>query len=159
MMKSNKKLASIVAGILFLVGAALCVTRVIPLLIDRSWVSTYERATIQLTLIIDASGILLLPLMGLLALRHKKSQKLVTLLQAAYMGMIVPINIMLKEDYVLPAILFAALILSKVERGDPNSEAAKVQAQTEKQTSIYDKQLKDGILTQEEYDQITKNMQ
>ena len=40
---------------------------------------------------------------------------------------------------------------------DTASEAAKKQYQAEKQASVYDQQLKDGIITQEEYDQLTKN--
>ena len=62
------------------------------------------------------------------------------------------------------AILITAFVLSQKSSGgtvfdtkDTSSEAAKVQAQAEKQTSIYDEQLRDGILTQEEYDQIMKS--
>lgn len=62
------------------------------------------------------------------------------------------------------AILIIAFVLSQKSSGgtvfdtkDTSSEAAKVQAQAEKQTSIYDEQLRDGILTQEECDQIMKS--
>lgn len=53
----------------------------------------------------------------------------------------------------------AQLLADKYNLKYPNtsSEAAKVQAQAEKQTSIYDEQLRDGILTQEECDQIMKS--
>lgn len=79
-------------------------------------------------------------------------------LQLVYMTIVLSYSIAFKEDYVLPAILVVAAFLTIVAHGDSNSENAKIQAQMEKQTSIYNQQLKDGILTQEEYDQITKNM-
>lgn len=158
MMKLNKKLASIAAGILFLLAVVICATEVIPLLIDRSWESTYDREIAQVTLIINAIGIVVFSFMGFYVLRQKKVSKILMALWSLPITIISVWNSVLKEEYVLPVILFAALILSRTGYGDPNSEAAKVQAQTEKQTSIYDKQLKDGILTQEEYDQITKNM-
>lgn len=64
----------------------------------------------------------------------------------------------------LLVIFIAAFVLAmKAKNGtvfdvkDTASEAAKTQYQAEKQTSVYDQQLKDGIITQEEYDQLTKN--
>ena len=41
---------------------------------------------------------------------------------------------------------------------EPETTVEKTHAQTKKQTSIYDQQLNDGILTQEEYDQIMENL-
>lgn len=75
MMKQKKRFTSIAVAILYLVGAVLCVTKVIPLVMDSSWKSTYMRPIILQGLIIDASCIVLLPLMALLALRQKKATR------------------------------------------------------------------------------------
>ena len=66
--------------------------------------------------------------------------------------------------FLLLIIFIAAYVIAmKAKNGsvfdvkDTASEAAKKQYQAEKQATLYDQQLKDGIITQEEYDQITKN--
>jgi len=66
-------------------------------------------------------------------------------------------------DFLLLIVFIAAYVIAmKAKNGsvfdvkDTASEAAKKQYQAEKQVSVYDQQLKDGIITQEEYDQLTK---
>lgn len=115
-------------------------------------------------------GIVVLSIMGVFALLQKKRGNVLNVLGIVYIGYII-INIVTSLQYgfsksaiVNLAILITAFVLSQKSSGgtvfdtkDTSSEAAKVQAQKEKQTSIYDEQLKNGILTQEEYDQIMKN--
>lgn len=115
-------------------------------------------------------GIIVLSIMGAFAFRQKKRGKVLNVLGIVYIGYII-INIITSMQYGFSAsaltnlaILIIAFVLSQKSSGgtvfdtkDTSSEAAKVQAQAEKQTSIYDEQLRDGILTQEECDQIMKS--
>lgn len=59
------------------------------------------------------------------------------------------------------AIFIAAFVLSLESNAgfivELKRKAAKTLAQAQTQTSIYAQQLRDGILTQEEYDQLMKN--
>ena len=121
-------------------------------------------------LVMNFYGIIVLSIMGVFAFRQKERGKVLNVLGIVYIGYII-INIITSMQYgfsasalINLAILITAFVLSQKSSGgtvfdtkDTSSEAAKVQAQVEKQTSIYDEQLRDGILTQEEYDQIMKS--
>lgn len=121
-------------------------------------------------LVMNFYGIIVLSIMGAFAFRQKKRGKVLNVLGIIYIDYII-INIITSMQYGFSAsaltnlaILIIAFVLSQKSSGgtvfdtkDTSSEAAKVQAQAEKQTSIYDEQLRDGILTQEECDQIMKS--
>lgn len=69
-------------------------------------------------------------------------------------------------DILIFVIFIAAYVMAMTTKNgsvfnvkDTVSEAAKVQFQAEKQTLIYEQQLKDGIITQEEYDQLSKKIE
>lgn len=115
-------------------------------------------------------GIILLSIMGVFALRQKKRGKVLNSLGIVYIGYVI-VNIITSMQYgfntralTILAILIAAFVLSQKSSGgsvfdtkDTCSKVAKMQAQEKKQTSIYDEQLRNGILTQEEYNQIMKS--
>lgn len=167
-MKVNNKTINIVAGIIFLWRA-----------FNRVWsiisqaVGGYLFYINPIYLVMNFYGIIVLSIMGVFAFRQKKRGKVLNVLGIVYIGYII-INIVTSMQYgfsasalsalINLAILITAFVLSQKSSGgtvfdtkDTSSEAAKVQAQAEKQTSIYDEQLRDGILTQEEYDQIMKS--
>lgn len=163
-MKMNNKIINIVAGIIFLWLAFNGVWSII-----SQAVGGYLFYINPIYLVMNLYGIIVLPIMSVFAFRQKKRGKVLNVLGIVYIGYII-INIITSMQYGFSAseltnlaILITAFVLFQKSSGgtvfdtkDTSSEAAKVQAQAEKQTSIYDEQLRDGILTQEEYDQIMK---
>ena len=161
----NNKIINIVAGIIFLWRAFNGVWSII-----SQAVGGYLFYINPIYLVMNFYGIIVLSIMGVFAFRQKKRGKVLNVLGIVYIGYII-INIITSMQYGFSAsaltnlaILITAFVLSQKSSGgtvfdtkDTSSEAAKVQAQAEKQTSIYDEQLRDGILTQEEYDQIMKS--
>lgn len=164
-MKANNKIINIVAGIIFLWRAVNGIWGII-----SQAMGGYLFYINPIYLAMNFYGIIVLSIMGIVALRQKKRGKVLNGLGIVYIGYII-VNIVTSMQYGLSAsaltnlaILIAAFVLSWKSSGgtvfdtkDTSSEAAKVQAQVEKQASIYDEQLRDGILTQEEYDQIMKS--
>lgn len=164
-MKLDNKTVSIIAGVIFLWQAFNRVTG----LISQAMAGVLFYIS-PISLAMSLYGIIVLSIMGVKALRKKMRGKLLNSLGAIYIGYLI-VNIVTSMRYGFSAsaitnlaILIAAFVLSQKSSGgtifdtkDTSSEAAKVQAQAEKQTTIYDEQLRDGILTQEEYDQIMKN--
>ena len=164
-MKANNKIINIVAGIIFLWRAVNGIRSIIYQAMEG-----YLFYTNPIYLVMNLYGIIVLAIMGVFALRQKKRGKVLNGLGIVYIGYII-VNIITSMQYGFSAsaltnlaILIAAFVLSQKSSGgsvfntkDTSSEAAKMQAQAEKQTSIYDEQLRDGILTQEEYDQIMKS--
>lgn len=166
-MKANNKIINIAAGIIFLWRAFNGVWSII-----SQAVGGYLFYINPIYLVMNLYGIIVLTIMGVFALRQKKRGKVLNGLGIVYIGY-VTVNIITSMQYGFSAsaltnlnlaILIAAFVYSQKSSGgsvfdtkDTNSEAAKIQAQAEKQTSIYDEQLRDGILTQEEYDQIMKS--
>lgn len=159
-MKANNKIINIVAGIIFLWRAVNEIRSVIHQAMDLFYINPID-------LLMALYGIIVLSIMGVFALRQKKRGKVLNSLGIVYIGL----NIITSMQYgfstralTILAILIAAFVLSQKSSGgsvfdtkDTSSEVAKMQAQAKKQTSIYDEQLRDGILTQEEYDQIMKS--
>lgn len=162
-MKVNNKIINIAAGIVFLWRAVNGIRSVIYQAMGGFYIN-------PIYLVMNLYGIIVLAIMGVFALRQKKRGKVLNSLGIVYIGYVV-INIITSMKYGFsasaltnPVSLIAAFVLSQKSSGgsvfdtkDTSSEAAKMQAQAEKQTSIYDEQLRDGILTQEEYDQIMKS--
>lgn len=163
-MKLDNKTINIVAGVIFLWRAFSSVTSIISQM--AAGVLFYIN---PIYLVMTLYGIIVLSIMGANALRQKKRGKLLNGLGIIYIGYVV-VNLFTALPYSLNvktlislALLIAAFVLSQKACGgsvfdtsDTASEAAKVQIQAQKQTTIYDEQLRDGILTQEEYDQIMK---
>ena len=166
MMKLDNKTINIAAGVIFLLRALSSVTSIfsqmaggVPLFLN------------PIRLIMALYGLVVLSIMGIQALRQKKRGKALNSLGYVYLGYVIfnlfsafphSLNV---QTLVSLALLVAAFVLTQKASGgavfdtkDTASEAAKVQIQAQKQTTIYDEQLRDGILTQEEYDQIMKNM-
>lgn len=164
-MKANNKIINIAAGIAFLWQAVNGIRSVI-----YQAMGGYLFYIKPIYLVMNLYGIIVLAIMGVFALRQKKRGKVLNGLGIVYI-VYVTIKIITSMQYgfsastlTILAILIAAFVLSQKSSGgsvfdtkDTSSEAAKMQAQAEKQTSIYDEQLRDGILTQEEYDQIMKS--
>lgn len=164
-MKVDNKTINIVAGVVFLWRAFRGVTGIITQIANG--VLFYIN---PIQLVMSLFGIIVLSIMGISALRQKKRGKLLNAFGGIYIGYVV-VNLFTALPYSLSAsaitslaLLVAAFILSQKACGgsvfdtnDTASEAAKVQIQAQKQTTIYDEQLRDGILTQEEYDQIMKS--
>jgi len=163
-MELDNKTISIAAGVYFLWRAISCATTILSLVADG--VLFYIS---PIFLIMTLYGAVVLTAMGIMALRRKQRSKVMNVLGIVYIGYAVInrfgafqhfFNIKALVSLVL---LIAAFVLSQKACGgsifdtnDTTSEAAKVQIQSEKQTAIYDEQLRDGILTQEEYDQLMK---
>lgn len=161
-MKANNKIINIVAGIIFLWRAVNGIRSVI-----YQAMGSYLFYINPIYLLMNLYGIIVLSIMGVFALRQKKRGKVLNSHGIVYIGL----NIITSMQYgfstsalTILAILIAAFVLSQKSSGgsvfdtkDTSSEVAKMQAQAKKQTSIYDEQLRDGILTQEEYDQIMKS--
>lgn len=155
-MKVNNKIINIAAGIVFLWRAVNGIRSVI-----YQAMGGYLLFYINpIYLVMNLYGIIVLAIMGVFALRQKKRGKVLNSLGIVYIGYVV-INIItfMKYGFSASALtnlvsLIAAFVLSQKSSGgsvfdtkDTSSEAAKMQAQAEKQTSIYDEQLRDGILT------------
>lgn len=164
-MKLHNKTINIVAGVIFLWRAFSSVTSIISQVV--AGVLFYIS---PIYLVMNLYGIVVLSIMGVHALRQKKRGKLLNGFGIVYLSYVV-VNLFTALPHSLNvrtlislALLGAAFVLSQKACGgsvfdtsDTASEAAKVQIQAQKQTSIYDEQLRDGILTQEEYDQIMKS--
>ena len=164
-MKVDNKAINIAAGVVLLWRAFRGVTGIITQIANG--VLFYIN---PIQLVMSLFGIIVLSIMGISALRQKKRGKLLNAFGGIYIGYVV-VNLFTALPYSLSAsaitslaLLVAAFILSQKACGgsvfdtnDTASEAAKVQIQAQKQTTIYDEQLRDGILTQEEYDQIMKS--
>ena len=167
MMKLDNKTINIAAGVIFLLRALSTVTNSFSQM--AAGIPFYLN---PIRLIMTLYGIIVLAIMGIQALRQKKRGKALNSLGYVYLGYVIfnlfsafPHSLNVRALVSL-ALLIAAFVLTQKASGgavfdtkDTASEAAKVQIQAQKQTTIYDEQLKDGILTQEEYDQIMKNKQ
>lgn len=156
-MKTKIKVFNILAGIIFLWRAVNGV-RAIVFQVTRGSLFRID----PIYLVMELYEIIVLSIMGVFALRQKKRGKVLNGLGIVYIGYTI-LNIIKILRYgfspstlIDPVILIAAFVLSRNTK-DTSSEAAKVRAQAEKQISIYDEQLRNGVLTQEEYDQIMKN--
>ena len=156
-MKTKIKVFNILAGIIFLWRA---VNGVRAIVFQATRGSLFRIDPIYL--VMELYEIIVLSIMGVFALRQKKRGKVLNGLGIVYIGYTI-LNIIKILRYgfspstlIDPVILIAAFVLSRNTK-DTSSEAAKVRAQAEKQISIYDEQLRNGVLTQEEYDQIMKN--
>lgn len=166
-MKDKNKLLSIVCALFFFwraVSAAINLVTLAGL--------GHLRYNSVVALIMTVYGIAVSAAMGVYALRRKMRGKTLNALAIIYIGYIV-FNIIRSIGYggtvrslISLALLIAAFVLSQKACGgtfswlrDTQSEAAKMREQTEKQSSIYDEQLRAGILTQEEYDQIMNSRQ
>lgn len=156
-MKTKIKVFNILAGIIFLWRA---VNGVRAIVFQATRGSLFRIDPIYL--VMELYEIIVLSIMGVFALRQKKRGKVLNGLGIVYIGYTI-LNIIKILRYgfspstlIDTVILIAAFVLSRNTK-DTSSEAAKVRAQAEKQISIYDEQLRNGILTQEEYDQIMKN--
>ena len=161
-MKLNSKTVNIAAGIVFLgqaIWIALSLIQMFP------YFDIIPPTRLMLYLAEDLLGIPVLIILGVQALRQKKRGNVLNILFLIYYSFTIGIRIgsLTLSGLVPILILAAAFALTKnAENGtlfkvlDTTSEAAKAQAQTMQQNSIYDEQLKAGILTQEEYDQIMR---
>ncbi len=166
-MKSTNKIISIVAGLYFLWRAANTAIGMVTQIVQGTWIYLPTFFSALFYFAQSIYGFVILLIMGIFALRQKKRGKVLNVLGMIYIGYIL-VNILTSMRYgfsisalVNLAILVAAFVLTQKANGgvifdttDTKSEAAKVQAQAEKQTTIYEEQLNSGILTQEEYDQI-----
>lgn len=156
-----------IAGILFLLVAAAKLFEIVTILTTMTGIDTQDFVTLLTLITLGFSAIcsLVLLLVGVRVLKQKKLGKGMT-----YLTMIVAIstviiggNFMDAKQFILPAVTFVAWYLlisgggTALQREGQKGEADRIAEQAEKQTSIYDQQLKAGILTKEEYDQIMKN--
>lgn len=155
-MKVSNKTISIAAGIIFLWQAAAGIWSMLQM-------GGYFYHIARFYLVIDLYEIVVLTVMGVFALRQKKRGKLLNYLGMAYIGYVLGeiITFFQVSTLLRLAILIVAFVLSQKSNAgfimEPKSEAAKTRAQAQMQSSIYAQQLRDGILTQGEYDQIMKN--
>lgn len=160
-MKESNKIISIASGVIFLWQAVSAI---------RSMISQIMAGGLSVYFVINLYGAIVLAVMGIYALCRKKRGKVLNVLGIVYIGVwAVRIASFMRYGIAVRAIInvavtVAAFVLSQKSTGgtvfnakDTSSEAAKKQTQTDKQISIYDEQLRDGILTQEEYNQIMKN--
>lgn len=155
-MKANKKTINTAAGVIFLLRAASEIASVIGLARGGRF---YYYHWILLGQALYK--IVVLSAMAAYAFRQKKRGKLLN-----YLG--IPYIVFEAENIrfsgfgalVRTAIVIAAFVLTwKADAGivmEPKSEAAKAGAQAQMQASLYAQQLRQGILTQEEYDQLMK---
>ena len=166
-MKATQRVISIVASAIFLWRGINCLIDINELIADGSifWIPITE----LLILLFETAVMLLL---GIFALFQKKRGKLLNgcgLLYIAYLVVrflrFLPYSFHVIAIMRLVLLTTAFFLSQKVCGGvvfdtkDTASEAAKIQIQNQMQTMIYDEQLRDGILTQEEYDQIMRNKQ
>lgn len=165
MMKIDHKIANIVAGVIFAWRAFNSGTTIV------SQVASGNVFYISpIYLVMTLYGIAVSAVMGHYALRQKARSKVLSVLGAVYIGYVI-VNFVTALPHsmnagtlISMALLIAAFVLSQKACGgtvfhtdDTKSEAVKARIQAEKQNTIYDEQLRDGILTQEEYDQIMRN--
>ena len=158
----NKKIINLAAGIVFLLSALYAAF--------GSVTAASYGYTVTAYFLRQLPGIVVLALLGIRALQQKPRGKVLNILGIMYLlyravmwfsTLAYSFSIM---GLITLLLLVAAFLLSAkanneviINTKDTASEAAKTQQQSEKQTSLYDEQLKNGILTQEEYDQITKS--
>lgn len=164
-MKADNKVVSIASGLFFLWQVIKGVRAIISLV--AAGVVSYMN---PITLLMWLYGIIVEAILGVNAMRQKKRSKLLNGFGIVHIGYVV-VGILAELPYSFNvrtlayiALWVAAFVYSQKACGgsvfdisDTASEAAKIQIQAQKQTAIYDEQLRDGILTQEEYDQIMKN--
>lgn len=177
-MKMTNKTKRTIAGILFLLAAAAQLFGIVTVLTSMPVIDTQDFTTL-ITLIflgLNALCTLVLILAGIRALKQKKLGKGMTYLTmfvcifsainaitTVMNGTTVLGNTMDVKQFIHPALALVAwyfLIFSggtALQREGQKGEADRIAEQAEKQTSIYDQQLKAGILTKEEYNQIMKN--
>lgn len=162
-MKAKCKIMNIAAGIVFLWQA---VDRIRSIIYMRGYLFYIN----PINLVMGLYGIIVLAIMGVFALLQKKRGKVLNGFGIAYIVYVI-VTVITSMQYGFSAraltnlaVLIAAFVLSQKSSGgsifdtkDTSSAAAKMQAQAEKQAAIYNEQLRDGILTQEEYDQLMKN--
>lgn len=165
-----------IAGILFLLVAAAKLFEIVTILTTMTGIDTQDFVTLLTLITLGFSAIcsLVLLLVGVRVLKQKKLGKGMTYLTMFAViftavngitasGIIAGGNVVDVKQFILPAVTFVAWYLlisgggTTVQREGQKGEADRVAEQAEKQTSIYDQQLKAGILTKEEYDQIMKN--
>lgn len=103
-------------------------------------------------------GVIVLSLLGFVALRQKKRGKVLDGLGILYICYFIIIyNPIVYGFIVYGLISLAALIVAFFLSRNHDGEVAQFYTKSKTQLSIYDEQLRDGILTQEEYDHIMKN--
>lgn len=163
-MESINKAKSKIAGILFVL---ISVYHLYSVFIIAKGIFPIDSINIHLTGILAAPVLLkvisslFMFITGVFALRQKKLGKMLTIfyLIATFCTLMASVP---AKQYVISAMVLGAHFLLASDDGIAfvkKTEASKVKAQKEKQTTIYDEQLKAGILTKEEYDQIMKNQQ
>lgn len=173
-MKENKKVNSIICGIVFLFLAFGAMASSIGLY-------PYDDLTGigRIDLALSLCGFLIMSVMGVLALRQMNRSKVLNAMAIVFLVcriayyIVVGIKYEVNPDlmasnlmkaYFLVFFIGAFVLSQKAGRDsgtkidDSASEAVKMQAQEKMQTEIYWKQMQNGILAQEEYDQIIKNM-
>lgn len=168
-MKSRSKVLSIIAGIVFLERALVTAINFIPLLLSGEIIYVGSLFSCLVTLVVCPYSIIVLSIMGIKALQQKSRSKLLNILGIVYIGYaFISVFIIMWYSFSIRvllsfAILIAAFVCSRgsgdrsaADVKDTSSETAEVHTRLEEQTTIYDEQLQDGILTQEEYDQIMR---
>ncbi len=165
-MKGNKKAINIICGIVFLFLASGAMANSIGLY-------PYDDLTgiERICLALGFCDFLIMSVMGVLALRQMNRSKVLNAMAIVFLACRIAYIIVIyikHEGYpdVMALIFFiVAFILSQkagrdsgTKIDDSASEVVKMQAQEKMQTEIYRKQLQNDILTQEEYDQVIKNM-
>ena len=175
-MKMTNKTKRTIAGILLLLAAAAQLFGIVTVLTSMPEIDTQDFITL-ITLIslgLNALCTLVLILAGVRALKQKKLGKGMTYLtmfaaiftamnSITASGIIAGGNVVDVKQFILPAVTLVAWYLlifsggTALQREGQKGEADRIAEQAEKQTSIYDQQLKAGILTKEEYNPIMKN--
>lgn len=167
-MKNKNKMLSYIAAALFFYIAFRRGRYFIPHWFNGNWI--YMIHTTPFYLILYSSGLIIVTIMGIKALRQKKRGKLLNTLAILYIIAEV-VNVILTTGYrglgfaglVVPALVLAGFLMSGkgadgaiFDTKDTLSSQAKAKAQTNAQQALYRQQLQDGILTQEEYKQLEK---
>lgn len=158
----NKKTVTKLCGIVFLVLFAYAVYGCIQFFLNMF---SYPITAMMLSLVRNIYHLFVLLILGITALAGRKERgrvlnilaladiglNLIGLLRGAVYGFSVPAFLAL-------AVYGAAVFFSGGKEffnpKDTDSNAAKREAQTKSQNTLYDDQLRDGLITQEEYDQI-----
>ena len=163
-MKEKQKICNVVCGVYFLYRAVRSIINVIQLIIGAgSFAGIFNWLMI-------IYGVVVLSFMGIYALRQKERGQVLNSFGMGYICWLF-MNVLRYSkngfdvvSWINMALLVAAFFLSQKSSGgklfgarDTQSEAAKMQAQTDKQNALYKQQMEAGILTREEYNQIMKN--
>lgn len=177
-MKMTNKTKRTIAGILFLLVAAAQLFEIVTVLTSMPEIDTQDFITLITLIFLGLSALcsLVLILAGIRALKQKKLGKgmtyltmfavifsVVNVITTVMNGITAVGNTMDAKQFILPAVTLVAWYLlifsggSALQREGQKGEADRIAEQAEKQTSIYDQQLKAGILTKEEYNQIMQN--